>query len=75
MNCDSMKIRTVSYIFVDFIFLFSWRKHLIFPDADLISIDKTTGHIEVEPINRDALNQEIFPFYVGTFWIWQPLSL
>lgn len=37
---------------------------IIISDSDLISIDPITGDLEVQPINRDALNQEVFPFSV-----------
>lgn len=37
-------------------------------DSDLISIDKISGDIEVKAINRDALNQEVFPFSVCSLY-------
>lgn len=35
-------------------------------DSQFISVGRTTGQITISPINRDALQQEVFPFTVLT---------
>lgn len=47
----------ISNIVLDHLFL-------LISDSEYIEIDQMTGNIIINPINRDLLQQEVFPFQV-----------
>lgn len=49
-----------------YVFLINGNISYLCLDSDLISIDKISGDIEVKAIDRDELNQEVFPFSVSS---------
>lgn len=40
--------------------------HKSYPDSAYISVNEISGVIDISPIDRDALKQEVFPFNVGS---------
>lgn len=62
-DCESKRNSVARIMNTDF-------AQLLSTDSQHISIDTISGDIAVEPINRDALNQEIFPFYVNIYLDW-----